>query len=110
MQRGTAQKSLQGSSHGRQGQRMSGLCDVKLAINMQTARINSTCSHYHQSDNEMENCFQLVGYPDWWPKNPSLAPPGRGGRGSASNRSGGRGYFSIGLVAEEHRLPHSLTE
>lgn len=47
-------------------------------------RVRTTCRYCHKSAHDVENYFQLVGYPDWWLKIdvPPSATAGRGGRTS----------------------------
>ncbi|CAA7024954.1 unnamed protein product [Microthlaspi erraticum] len=57
---------------------------------------NASCSHCGRSGHEKKDCWQLVGFPDWWnDRNNSSSDRGgrgRGGRGGGINSSGrGRG-------------------
>ena len=49
---------------------------------------NVTCTHYKQLGHEAADCFQLMGYPEWWGDRPQDAKSTRCGRGNAR---GGRG-------------------
>nr|KAJ0185472.1 hypothetical protein LSAT_V11C900483690 [Lactuca sativa] len=48
------------------------------------------CSHYKKNGHEAANCFELVGYPEWWEQDRSK-PDG----GSRGGRSGGCGRGSV---------------
>ncbi|CAA7047384.1 unnamed protein product [Microthlaspi erraticum] len=55
---------------------------------------NSICSHCGRSGHEKKECWQLVGFPDWWIERNNSGSGrggrGRGGRGAGIN-NGGRG-------------------
>lgn len=48
------------------------------------------CTHYKKVGHEAADCFQLVGYPDWWGDRPCDVKTAGRGRGSTS-RDRGRG-------------------
>ncbi|KNA05415.1 hypothetical protein SOVF_190600, partial [Spinacia oleracea] len=56
-------------------------------------RSNSTCSHCGKFGHDQENCFELLGYPDWWYSENRAAArgKGRGSRGGRTGSSRGRG-------------------
>lgn len=58
------------------------------------ARNNSVCSHCGKQGHEVSQCFQVIGYPEWWDKNAKPAAGrgmDKGGRGNGSDSQGGRG-------------------
>lgn len=46
---------------------------------------NRLCTHCHKSGHEVDSCFQLHGFPEWWPDR-SKAPGRTSGRGRSSLR------------------------
>ncbi|KAL0690440.1 hypothetical protein Bca4012_090118 [Brassica carinata] len=58
------------------------------------ARNNSVCSHCGKQGHEVSQCFEVIGYPEWWDKNAKPAAGrgmDKGGRGKGSDSQGGRG-------------------
>ena len=55
------------------------------------------CSHYKQTGHKHENCFALIGYPEWWGDRPR-SDAKDGGRGRAQPSQGGRGGGRGGRV------------
>ncbi|XP_012847972.1 PREDICTED: uncharacterized protein LOC105967929 [Erythranthe guttata] len=54
----------------------------------------STCSICKRKGHDAENCFQRIGYPEWWGERPRTTTGGRGstnGRGTQQNYGRGRG-------------------
>ncbi|XP_033144158.1 uncharacterized protein LOC117132874 [Brassica rapa] len=62
-----------------------------------TSRSMMVCSHCGRTGHEKKECWQIIGFPEWWlEKNPN--PNDRGGRGSSRGRGGssrgrGRGNY-----------------
>ena len=69
------------------------------------ARNNSVCSHCGKQGHEVNQCFQVIGYPEWWGENNAKPGAGRGtdkggrGRGGDSQRGRGRGGRGSGFRA-----------
>lgn len=59
------------------------------------ARNNSVCSHCGKQGHEASQCFQIIGFPEWWGDKSAKPPTGRGtdkgGRGRGLDTQGGRG-------------------
>ncbi|XP_056860888.1 uncharacterized protein LOC130509183 [Raphanus sativus] len=59
------------------------------------ARNNSVCSHCGKQGHEVSQCFQVIGYPEWWGDQNAKPTTGRGtdrgGRGRGRDTQGGRG-------------------
>ncbi|KAI5666747.1 hypothetical protein M9H77_16600 [Catharanthus roseus] len=58
------------------------------------------CSHCLRTSHDIQACFHIVGYLDWWPKNAAI---GVGRRGALSGRCGGRGTFLAGRAGNSSR-------
>nr|KYP36806.1 hypothetical protein KK1_042044 [Cajanus cajan] len=57
---------------------------------------NTICGHCHRSGHDSDNCFQILGYPDWWGDRP------RGiGKGSGRGKSG---QYNIGSAGKGRGL------
>jgi transposase InsO family protein len=55
-------------------------------------RFTGTCSHCNKVGHAKDNCFQLLGFPDWWySENRAAARGGGGGKYTRGGRSNGRG-------------------
>ncbi|KAM7500569.1 hypothetical protein LguiA_024983 [Lonicera macranthoides] len=65
-----------------------------LARGSERPRTNGVCSHCDNPGHDRENCFQLIGFPDWWySENRTNGGQGKGGGrfGRGGGRSAGRG-------------------
>ncbi|KAL1310047.1 uncharacterized protein [Arachis hypogaea] len=56
-------------------------------MNKGRAEIKQVCTHCERSGHEVKECFQLVGYPEWWGERPR----GGGTSNRTSQKQGGRG-------------------
>ena len=66
---------------------------------------SGSCTHYGKTGHDVADCFQLKGYPDWWPT-PQMGQ-GRG-RGRGRNSYVGRGATS-GCVHYENVVAEADT-
>lgn len=57
------------------------------------------CSHCGCNGHEKKECWQLVGFPEWWKER---AYRGVGERGSGSRGRGGRGGRGRGQIVDAH--------
>ncbi|XP_073138193.1 uncharacterized protein [Henckelia pumila] len=79
-------------------------------------RSNGVCSHCDKPRHEQENCFQLVGFPDWWySENRTNGVQGRGGgrtgRGGGKSASkGGRGQVAHATITSKPIAPTPVQE
>ena len=82
---------------------------------------NCECTHCKRSGHEASDCFQLVGYPDWWgdrPRDTKLAGRGRGtivggrGRGGAlrANVAQATPGATSGFNGEQQGMPKLNSE
>ncbi|XP_010495389.1 PREDICTED: uncharacterized protein LOC104772479 [Camelina sativa] len=81
------------------------------ATSITKSNTSMTCTHCGRTGHEKQQCFKLVGYPEWWGEQLTL---GRGhssrGRGSVRGRNrGGRGGYSahqVGLLGSHPAISH----
>ncbi|XP_010257798.1 PREDICTED: uncharacterized protein LOC104597773 [Nelumbo nucifera] len=53
---------------------------------------NTICTHCNKTDHDVESCFQLINYPEWWGDRPKNNTRGTGrGRGGQKQRTGAGG-------------------
>ena len=57
-----------------------------------------TCTHYKRLGHGASDCFQLVGYPDWWGDRPGDSKPTGHGRGNAIGGRGRGGPHRVNVV------------
>ncbi|CAH9081118.1 unnamed protein product [Cuscuta europaea] len=72
---------------------------------MKDRECNTLCTNCRKPGHEIDNCFQLIGYPEWWPKRTKLTGRGNGrpkkggaGRGRGTTVGRGRGSFAANVV------------
>ena len=68
---------------------------------------NLICTHCKKMGHEAGNCFQLVGYPDWWGERPRETKVAGRGRGSVSGGRGRGGVLraNVAQVATNSQAP-----
>ncbi|KAL3621775.1 hypothetical protein CASFOL_034435 [Castilleja foliolosa] len=70
------------------------------AANQNPDRSTLRCDHCQKMGHMKKGCFDLIGYPDWYDKNPKFIAKGVR-RGTAAAASGGESQHIIGSAAEE---------
>ncbi|KAH7569415.1 hypothetical protein JRO89_XS06G0157600 [Xanthoceras sorbifolium] len=58
------------------------------------SRFTGTCSHCKKVEHDKDNCFQLLGFPDWWYSENRAAARG-GGKYTRGGRGNGRGRGNV---------------
>ena len=61
------------------------------------------CSHCGRSGHEKRDCWQIIGFPEWWPDRNNSGGRGRGGRNAGSGGSGrGRAQATAAHATTAH--------
>lgn len=73
---------------------------------MRAKEKTGSCGHCGRTGHEATDCFQVIGYPEWWGDRPKGNGRGRGGRGGSVNGRGRGGGVRINTT----RVPSSDSE
>ncbi|KAL1205522.1 Retrovirus-related Pol polyprotein from transposon RE1 [Cardamine amara subsp. amara] len=72
-------------------------------------RSTLVCTHCGKTGHETSNCFQVIGFPEWW-NDKGKSSGGRGSRGRGFNNQGrGRGGRGSGVLAKNIQIGEGVT-